>query len=169
MGVTFERVAIDAGDEAEQVWKVRAAIHARALDGGAMVDVDAIADWPDAPRTVFFVDLVDAVVSAKGLETFFHQANALEIREGLRALEAVGALGFAARYRAGLKLAVDCDTELAAAFDAAWLAETALDDAAAWDELDSFQEGGSYWLLEHELRPKLAAFVDAHLADLVAV
>jgi hypothetical protein len=86
----------------------------------------------------------------------------------------IGAPRLARRYREALGLADDGDAERLQCVSLDWLEAEALDRPEAgdgvsrWRAIDSHDEGGTFWLIDHELRPAASAYIRAHGAVLLA-
>ena len=150
---------------------VRWAVREQAQRRGFAARFDLRRFWSPPARAVYFADLLDAMVGGNGLEGFLHQAPVEDVMGGLEALVALGCARLCQRYREGLTVAAREGGEFVYSVDERWLARerapTAPAGARPWWVIDSWDEGGSYWLLKHELAPSLDAFVERHGAALL--
>lgn len=169
----FERVAArDERPVEAQRWDVYDQLAKQAHDTGFEARFDRIYVWPEAPRTLYYLFLIDGVVGGSGFEVFLGQAQMDEILGALDALEAAGCPRLLERLRQGLGLAWSEGAEFVAQADEDWIDDEALPvpegEGRPWSRIDSHEEGGSYWLLRHELGPRRVAYFNAHRDEIVA-
>lgn len=147
------------------------AIRAQAHEGGFEARFERMGDWPVAPRTVYFLDLALAMIGGGGCEVFLGQNDVEEVIGVLEAADEAGCSRFAEVYRRALGLAARRGSgEFLAFVDEDWLEGELIepDDDLGWRDLDHHDDGGTWSLLETEVRPALARYLAAHHATLVA-
>lgn len=146
------------------------AIRAQAHAGGFEARFERMADWPVAPRTVYFLDLALAMIGGGGCEVFLGQNDVEEVVGVLEAADEAGCARFAEVYRRALGLAArrGCG-ELLQFVDEEWLEDELIEPDADldWRDIDRHDDGGTWSLLETEVRPALARYLAAHHAALV--
>lgn len=137
---------------------IREQAHARGFDAR----FECLEDWPAEAAHAYYLWHAEAMLGGNGLESFLLQAPLEEVIGVLAALEAAGCQRFTARAREGLRLAIaEGASEFQLQADDDWLDEHRDGERGTWSTIDHWREGGTYWLIEHELRPALAEFVRA--------
>ncbi len=166
----YRRVRPSTADDAGvRLWDLRARLREQALSHGFEERFEVMGDWPVEPRTVYFLHLADAMLGGNGLEVFLDQAAGEEVTGVLAALEEVGCAGLGQLYREGLAIVAKRGRG-ADELDPDWVAREKRKPRPkawkSWRALDSHEEGGTYALLQSELKPKLEAYLERHRESL---
>jgi hypothetical protein len=169
----FASVACAASlSDDEALRAVDIALDRQALDTGFELRLERVHLWPEAARTHYFLSVVEGSIAGNGLETFLGQALFDEIVGVRDALEASGCVRLLERLRQGITLAFSQGGELAMQTDEEWVAQEGLEvpdgPERPWARIDGHEEGRTYWLIEHEVRPRRLAYFAAHRAEIVA-
>jgi len=166
----YQRVRVPSRPGQPEPWRWRQdlldAIHAQAHADGFEERFEHLDDWANAPRTVYFLWLGVAMLGGNGCEVFLGQNDVEEVVGVLKALDEAGCERFAALYRTALFIARrERSSEFLLCVDDDWLdaqvAEPA-DPNASWHEIDSHAPGGTYALLESEVKPALSRYIEQH-------
>lgn len=154
----------------EAIFRVYDALSEQAHDTGFDARFDRLDVWPAAPRTLYYLVTAEAL-GGNGLESFLGQAPFEEILGVRDALEAAGCTALTERLRQGLSLAWSEGAEFTMQTDEDWIESEGLPvpdgDERPWERIDGHEEGRTYWLVGHELRPKRLAYYLAHEAEIV--
>jgi len=147
--------------------RVRAQAHAHGFEERFAV----LADWGDAPRTVYFLDVGGAMLGGNGLETFLDQSDPDDVVGVLEALDAAGCERLARRYREGLGLIAAHGAQLLDVINLDWLEREKIEPPPAalesWRAIDSWEADGTWTLVKQELAPASERFIEAHWDELV--
>ncbi len=147
------------------------ALRSQALAGGFDARFDRLANWPLAPRTVYFLDLAHAMLGGQGFEVYLAQQDFEDILGVLEALDTAGCDRLALRMRQGIALCAEQGgAEFLVQVDEEWLEDEgrpfAEGESPSWSSIDSHEPGGTWWLVEHELAPALDTYVRGHIDEL---
>jgi hypothetical protein len=169
----LEAAALGPADGEDLVWMVTDALREQALAGGFEHRFDRLAVWPEVPRTIYFLNLAHAMLGGNGLEVYLSQQCFEDVLGVLEALEEVGCEGLALRMRQGIALsAEEGGAEFLMEVDEEWLEENGRPlpkgEGRAWQRIDSHEPGGTWRLVDDELRPALERYVREHVGALVA-
>jgi hypothetical protein len=165
----FVRVA--ATTDAYWTDAVRESIREQALARGFEQRFDVLGDWPVPARTVYFLDLANAMLGGNGLEVFLGQCAPEDAIGMLAALDEGGCAQLAQRFREALGLIDEQNGELTSYVSEDWLARERRDPPEAarssWRAIDSWEPGGTYALMKEELAPAIDRYVTRHRSGLV--
>lgn len=153
--------------EDADAWTVYDRLVEQAHGAGFDLRFDRLATWPDAPRRLYYLVLAQGQLGGRGLEVFLAQAPFEEVTGILDALDAAGCPRLAERLRQGITLCgAEGGSELELMVDPEWFEEVGLPvpegEGRAWSRLDSWDPGGTWWLVREELEPAIAQYLEAH-------
>jgi hypothetical protein len=169
----FRRLASGEIDRAEdEVRVIGDRLRDQAHGGGFDARFDRLLGWPEEAKNTYFLALAHDVLGGEGLEAFLSQAQLEDVEGMLGALEGAGCARLASRIRQGLTLcAEEGGAEFLLQVDEGWVeangAPVPAGEGRCWTRIDSHDEGGTWWLVEHEVAPALAEYIRAHRLALV--
>ncbi|MFO0560108.1 MAG: hypothetical protein U0269_18985 [Polyangiales bacterium] len=121
---------------------------------------------PEPARVLDGVSTINAMVGGNGFEVFLAQTRGATIRQCYAALGKVGAPRLRAVMAKGIALAARQGAEFMYERSTAWI-ERFASSARDWSELDGWDEGHTYWLIENELMAAADEYANRHRAALV--
>jgi hypothetical protein len=169
----LDAAVVGPADGEMLVGAVTDALREQALAGGFESRFDRLAVWPAAPRTIYFLDLANAMLGGNGFEVYLAQQCFEDVLGVLEALEDAGCERLALRMRQGIALsAEEGGSEFLVEVDDGWLEDNGrplpAGEGRAWERIDSLEEGGTWWLVKHELQPAIERYVREHLGAVAA-
>lgn len=142
----FVRVALPGPDAPHFAQAIAIPIHEQAWEPEFANRFARIRHWPVAARTLYFMWEASSSFGSSGIGAFLSQARPREVVAMMDALDEAGLTRLASLYRR----AVD-------------VVEGGGDPSS---EIDGHHEGGTYWLLQHELEPAFDVYARALVATL---
>jgi hypothetical protein len=152
-------------------WDLRDHVSRLAKQRGFDKRHEELATWPAAARHVYFLHLAESRLAGSGVLVFLEQQLYPDLRGTHDALVAAGAVRLQRLFEAGISATLDTNAEYnhyrrgLLKSDFRWLRAVQKSDPAA-AEIDTHDEGGSYWLVTHELAPAIRRYISAHRSDL---
>ena len=134
------------------------------------LDLQKLDALPPVPRTLWYVFSMEGAVHNGGASSYLSQTSWFEIHRAYQALTEVGANKFADLIRRGVPVAVDefpafrnRDDRYRGEKTSRWRAGFRRDPKlSSTSELDGHEKNQSFFLIDHELRPRIQAYVERH-------
>lgn len=167
--MSYERFSGDF--EANEGWDLRDHISRLSRQRGFAERFAELATWPAAPRHLYFLHVGGNMLAGSGVLVYLEQALYPDIRGLHDALVAVGAPRLQQLLEAGIEETLDTNAEYnhyrrgPLKSDFRWLRSVAREPPSDV-EIDTHEEGGTYWLIPNELEPALRRYVSAHRDEL---